>query len=308
MKHRGFTLIELLVVIAIIAILAAILFPVFAQAKEAAKKTQTLSNIKNLGLANVMYSSDHDDRMPWTYTFPYIGSNPSSCDFNFDWGNSVTNTPGGSFHAWTEFVFPYIKNGSNGGDFNAANGTNRTASILVDPVWNFTAPARDARGTAKVPDDASVWPYASYQPNSVIMPPNTWLGCSWMGANAGGPASTTELAKVAQTVMIAQGSSRGSDPGGNYGIQVGNFSQSGTIDPDWTKRLAQRQGMAYAFADGHSRFIKSGDAFYTEDPAYAGNTNDEGGGYLPEPFGPVSASWRTRPNAPYAFGPRNGGQ
>lgn len=60
---RAFTLIELLVVIAIIAILAAILFPVFAQAKEAAKKTQSVSNLKQIGLAWLMYGSDYDDTL-----------------------------------------------------------------------------------------------------------------------------------------------------------------------------------------------------------------------------------------------------
>jgi prepilin-type N-terminal cleavage/methylation domain-containing protein/prepilin-type processing-associated H-X9-DG protein len=59
--HRGFTLIELLVVIAIIAILAAILFPVFAQAKEAAKKTKAISNMKQADLAGQMYMNDYDD-------------------------------------------------------------------------------------------------------------------------------------------------------------------------------------------------------------------------------------------------------
>jgi len=61
MKH-AFTLIELLVVIAIIAILAAILFPVFAQAKAAAKKTADLSNLKQIGTAITMYASDNDDK------------------------------------------------------------------------------------------------------------------------------------------------------------------------------------------------------------------------------------------------------
>jgi len=61
---RAFTLIELLVVIAIIAILAAILFPVFTQAKMAAKKTQALSNVKNIGMGTQIYTSANDDTYP----------------------------------------------------------------------------------------------------------------------------------------------------------------------------------------------------------------------------------------------------
>ena len=72
---RGFTLIELLVVIAIIAILAAILFPVFAQAKEAAKKTNCLSNTKNTGTAMYLYVGDYDDVTPTI--LGARGSNPS---------------------------------------------------------------------------------------------------------------------------------------------------------------------------------------------------------------------------------------
>jgi prepilin-type N-terminal cleavage/methylation domain-containing protein len=64
MNRRAFTLIELLVVIAIIAILAAILFPVFAQAKDAAKDTNALSEAKQLGLATLMYATDYDDFWP----------------------------------------------------------------------------------------------------------------------------------------------------------------------------------------------------------------------------------------------------
>lgn len=61
MKRNAFTLIELLVVIAIIAILAAILFPVFAQAKDAAKKTQSISNLKQTGTSVHLYIADYDD-------------------------------------------------------------------------------------------------------------------------------------------------------------------------------------------------------------------------------------------------------
>jgi len=68
---KAFTLIELLVVIAIIAILAAILFPVFAQAKAAAKASVTISNQKQISLAGLMYSGDNDDlREPMKINIP----------------------------------------------------------------------------------------------------------------------------------------------------------------------------------------------------------------------------------------------
>ncbi|MBL8069114.1 MAG: prepilin-type N-terminal cleavage/methylation domain-containing protein [Armatimonadetes bacterium] len=76
MKFRAFTLIELLVVIAIIAILAAILFPVFAQAKAAAKKTQALSNMKQIATSSHIYASDYDDRFPSLYDGPNCGGDP----------------------------------------------------------------------------------------------------------------------------------------------------------------------------------------------------------------------------------------
>ena len=74
MRRRGFTLIELLVVIAIIAILAAILFPVFAQARESARKTGCINNMKQLGLGLTMYRSDYDGHDP--------GPGNQGCDGN----------------------------------------------------------------------------------------------------------------------------------------------------------------------------------------------------------------------------------
>jgi prepilin-type N-terminal cleavage/methylation domain-containing protein/prepilin-type processing-associated H-X9-DG protein len=92
---RAFTLIELLVVIAIIAILAAILFPVFAQAKEAAKKTACLSNMKQLGLGLQLYLGDSDDRM-----FFRGGS-----------ANSRSGLiPSANANRWWNLLMPYVKN------------------------------------------------------------------------------------------------------------------------------------------------------------------------------------------------------
>jgi prepilin-type N-terminal cleavage/methylation domain-containing protein/prepilin-type processing-associated H-X9-DG protein len=89
--RRGFTLIELLVVIAIIAILAAILFPVFAKAREKARQSSCLSNVKQLTLAMLSYAQDSDEVMP----------------------RNVTSSTGGATYtiAWDQFaVQPYIKN------------------------------------------------------------------------------------------------------------------------------------------------------------------------------------------------------
>ncbi len=98
-QRRGFTLIELLVVIAIIAILAAILFPVFAQAREQARSTACLSNLKQLGVAVSMYRSDWDSRGPFS------GWPPSfSGAFNVHSPNSVYEQD------WQVSIQPYLKN------------------------------------------------------------------------------------------------------------------------------------------------------------------------------------------------------
>ncbi len=98
-KFRAFTLIELLVVIAIIAILAAILFPVFAQAKVAAKKSVTTSNLKQIGLAVIMYAGDHDD------TFPRTMDTSTGFPETISWW-AVAN--------YQRALNPYIKNGRGG--------------------------------------------------------------------------------------------------------------------------------------------------------------------------------------------------
>ena len=71
-KRCGFTLIELLVVIAIIAILAAILFPVFAQARDKARQTTCLSNMRQIGTGLLMYLQDYDEIYPTVHSGAYL--------------------------------------------------------------------------------------------------------------------------------------------------------------------------------------------------------------------------------------------
>jgi prepilin-type N-terminal cleavage/methylation domain-containing protein/prepilin-type processing-associated H-X9-DG protein len=94
MCKKAFTLIELLVVIAIIAILAAILFPVFAQAKLAAKKTSALSNVKQVGLGVIMYNNDYD------------GEYDIGCPDEWWYPGSIHQVGG----AWSWDIAPYLKN------------------------------------------------------------------------------------------------------------------------------------------------------------------------------------------------------
>jgi prepilin-type N-terminal cleavage/methylation domain-containing protein/prepilin-type processing-associated H-X9-DG protein len=92
-RSRGFTLIELLVVIAIIAILAAILFPVFARARENARRSSCLSNMKQIGLGLAQYVQDNDSVLPsdWTGASGFSSSNPNII-------------------MWTDAIQPYVKN------------------------------------------------------------------------------------------------------------------------------------------------------------------------------------------------------
>ena len=108
MRNRGFTLIELLVVIAIIAILAAILFPVFAKAREKARQSSCLSNLKQIATATLMYAQDYDETMPrylhsginmtaQTAIQPYMKNEqiwvcPSGSDFYYYYWDNPTGT------------------------------------------------------------------------------------------------------------------------------------------------------------------------------------------------------------------------
>jgi prepilin-type N-terminal cleavage/methylation domain-containing protein/prepilin-type processing-associated H-X9-DG protein len=100
MKTKGFTLIELLVVIAIIAILAAILFPVFARAREKAQQTSCLNNVKQMGLAAMMYAQDYDEtNVPCSTTnVTVVYQRPDGTRTTLTWG------------PWYALIQPYAAN------------------------------------------------------------------------------------------------------------------------------------------------------------------------------------------------------
>lgn len=111
-KHRtAFTLIELLVVIAIIAILAAILFPVFAKARAAARKTSGTSNLRQLGTATMMYVQDYDEQFPY-YNWGLMSCNESGNDpaQGPHYSGSDPAFAPYSAAAWCNSLQPYIKN------------------------------------------------------------------------------------------------------------------------------------------------------------------------------------------------------
>ncbi len=101
-KRKAFTLIELLVVIAIIAILAAILFPVFARARENARRTSCLSNLKQAGLAMMQYIQDYDETYPLIYNSVPTGTPATDYPDGKKWANA-------DLVFWAQSLFPYHK-------------------------------------------------------------------------------------------------------------------------------------------------------------------------------------------------------
>jgi len=107
-QSAGFTLIELLVVIAIITVLASILFPVFARAREQARKTSCASNMRQIGIAMLSYAHDYDELMPlFSYGPGYAG---------------FQGYGGGDGARWADLAYPYIRNSQI---FNCPSGEQR---------------------------------------------------------------------------------------------------------------------------------------------------------------------------------------
>jgi prepilin-type N-terminal cleavage/methylation domain-containing protein/prepilin-type processing-associated H-X9-DG protein len=193
-KLQAFTLIELLVVIAIIAILAAILFPVFAQAKAAAKRTSELSNIKQLGLANLMYNNDSDD----TFTTTSI----------YDWCNTDWQTM-----SWGSRTEPYIKSvnlywSPLDGAVGAANANSGLS--YFGPAVSFVPNSLSGGG-----DDSK-----DNKPHGIVSAVNY---CGWDSFWTNGAINGTAVTQPANTIMFAPKYNSDAQKGGLPDVPIYTF-------------------------------------------------------------------------------------
>lgn len=198
MHKKAFTLIELLVVIAIIAILAAILFPVFARAKLAAKKTADLSNTKQLGLALQLYIQDSDD------TFP-----PSNHRLD----------PGVQEMHWSWMVLPYVK--SEQVFVSPADKIGGWAPGCFDQTTNnrgFGVPSIQQNGCAQQGYPSGVYTLQvarlSYVANQAI------IGRKRQASDTANVVSATAIDNVSGTILLAPATESAfcmqRDPGGEF--------------------------------------------------------------------------------------------
>lgn len=195
--RKGFTLIELLVVIAIIAILAAILFPVFAQAKLAAKGASCVSNMKQIALGAQMYAADTDDVMVLSQSW-YAENRINGLQF----------TKGGvNFNSWRTLVYPYTKN----------------VTIYTDP----TAPSIFVSAAFANNKDLAATIYGNIGINHMAMAPMYWDGTN----QAPHGVSATSIAKPAETVYFTEIFNNGIDNPTNDGwLWTGNYWWNGLVD------------------------------------------------------------------------------
>jgi prepilin-type N-terminal cleavage/methylation domain-containing protein/prepilin-type processing-associated H-X9-DG protein len=168
-NSRAFTLIELLVVIAIIAILAAILFPVFAQAKAAAKNIKSVSNVKQIGTAFPLYGTDYDDTYQMAGTMNGNGAS---------WGTGACSAPFGC-PGWDTVMYPYMKNFELFATDFDRTPRRPTFSPAGEAKRSWRVAANVVRGWAGV---------------------NTWDGqdYGWQGTNA------TSIPAPASTIVVTQ--------------------------------------------------------------------------------------------------------
>ncbi len=241
-RASGFTLIELLVVIAIIAILAAILFPVFARARENARRSSCLSNMKQMGLGIIQYTQDYDEKYPPVNSNLALPTPPA--------------TPGpGQYIGWGDEIQPYLK----------------SVQILQCPSES-DAPSDNpaAGGVAGSPG------YSDYYMNSLLQQQASG------GAPQGGisQAAIAQVSSTIMNGEGPSNRARSNSNGCNFSftatapvcgttpVQLARVS-NGLPGTALSPRSFERhlEGANYSFCDGHAKWLKPTNVWNGNSPA-----------------------------------------
>jgi prepilin-type N-terminal cleavage/methylation domain-containing protein/prepilin-type processing-associated H-X9-DG protein len=221
---NGFTLIELLVVVAIIGIMAAILFPVFARARENARRASCLSNLKQIGLAVMQYTQDYDERYPLPLWLPNGLADRSVVASQ---SPLVSGTPAATFGdtgtlTWMDFTFPYTK----------------SLQVFICPSWVN-------------PHPTSWINPASYGYNAFI---SGWK--SGTGATASyAPLALSAVSRPSETVMILDFPYVSDVTAANYCSTSAYLSPTSSYKDVMWPHLG---GGTITFADGHAKWYIRG--------------------------------------------------
>lgn len=223
-NHHAFTLIELLVVIAIISILAAILFPVFARARESARRTSCMSNLKQIGLGVMQYVQDYDER------YPLYRSNSAA--------NATPSHP----YGFADAIQPYLK----------------STQIFQCPSEPNAAPLGENGSAFAGQADPTINPtstepagYTDYSYNMMLSSDN--------GGTFNKGRSMAELTQVSLTVMIVEDATSSASTwewgcGRRTACSVFPAGLARTSVATANRHLG---GSNLGFADGHVKWLKS---------------------------------------------------
>jgi prepilin-type N-terminal cleavage/methylation domain-containing protein/prepilin-type processing-associated H-X9-DG protein len=229
LRKRAFTLIELLVVIAIIAILAAILFPVFARARENARRASCQSNLKQIGLGILQYAQDYDERMVYDEL----------------WNGTYRVSFKGSIQPYTKSIQVFDC------PSNIGYPSTRTSARTSD---NYTISSDYSANTE--------W----FDGNTGCIPTNSCGGMSYGGHNGASPINTTlypaislaAFENTAQTIVVAETVQSNDD----YAYWTAHRNTSEAHPFLFAGHLSTSN---YLFADGHVKALKPMQTLHTTD-------------------------------------------